>query len=248
MSAMLLDAISRLTDRKVQFIINTSSSEAATGGNEAVRRAGITVVDLTAPGSFMPTDAAATAQLIAHENVLNRLVEARKPSSAWPTSTFLDGLEKSLYFNGEPIRMIPQPATTDGSAIVFFRRSDVIATGDLFLTDAYPRIDLARGGSVQGVIDGLNKVIDLAVPAHMEEGGTMIIPGRGRLCDRSDVVVYRDMVTIVRNRIAALKKRGQTLAQVQAARPTEDYDPLYGAESGDWTTAQFVEGVYSSIR
>ena len=138
-------------------------------------------------------------------------------------------------------------AHTDGDSLVFFRRSDVIATGDLFDTDHYPVIDLARGGSLQGIIDGLNHVIDLAIPAYSEEGGTMIIPGHGRICDEIDVVEYRDMLTIIRDRLRAMIKKGMTLEQIQAARPTMDYDPLYGATSGPWTTDAFVEAAYMSM-
>jgi glyoxylase-like metal-dependent hydrolase (beta-lactamase superfamily II) len=123
----------------------------------------------------------------------------------------------------------------------------VVATGDIFRTDGYPVIDLARGGSVEGVIEGLNRVLDLAVPAHHEEGGTYIVPGHGRICDEFDVLEYRDMVTIVRDRVAAMKKKGMTLEQVQAARPTLDYDSRYGAATGPWTTAMFVEAIYKSV-
>ncbi|HET9359202.1 MAG TPA: hypothetical protein VFO58_05605, partial [Vicinamibacterales bacterium] len=132
-------------------------------------------------------------------------------------------------------------------SIVFFRHSDVVATGDIMRTDSYPVIDLEKGGSVQGVIDGLNLVLDLAVPAHHEEGGTFVVPGHGRICDEFDVLEYRDMVTIVRDRVRAMIAKKMTLEQVTAARPTLDYDARYGAESGGWTTNMFVEAVYKSL-
>jgi glyoxylase-like metal-dependent hydrolase (beta-lactamase superfamily II) len=138
-------------------------------------------------------------------------------------------------------------AHTDGDSIVVFRKSDVVATGDIFRTDSYPVIDLARGGSVQGVLNGLNLVLDIAIPEHHEEGGTMIVPGHGRIADEFDLVEYRDMVTIVRDRIQALIKKGMTLEQVKADRPTRDYDARYGADSGAWTTDQFVEAVFKSL-
>ena len=129
------------------------------------------------------------------------------PSEGWPTETYLDDKDE-VFFNGEAIEMFHAPAAhTDGDSIVFFRRSDVIATGDLFDTDRYPQIDLARGGSLQGIIDGLNKVIDLAIPEYSDEGGTMVIPGHGRICDEIDVVEYRDMLTIVRDRLVAMIKK-----------------------------------------
>jgi glyoxylase-like metal-dependent hydrolase (beta-lactamase superfamily II) len=158
------------------------------------------------------------------------------------------GGKKELFFNGEGIQMVhPRAAHTDGDSMVFFRRSDAIATGDVFLTTGYPVIDLARGGSIQGEIDALNQILDLAIAGPKEEGGTYIIPGHGRLCDEADVAYYRDMVTIIRDRILDLKKKGMTLEQVKAARPTRDYDPRWGAESGPWTTDMFVEAVYRSL-
>ena len=91
-------------------------------------------------------------------------------------------------------------------------------------------------------------MLDLAVPEHHEEGGTFIVPGHGRICDEFDVLEYRDMVTIVRDRIEAMVKKGMTLEQVKAARPTLDYDSHYGATSGPWTTDMFVEAVFKSLK
>jgi cyclase len=177
--------------------------------------------------------------------VLDRM--SQLPVTARPTETFI-GREKEFYFNGEPVFVYHVPtAHTDGDSIVFFRQSDVVATGDILRTDSYPVINLQKGGSVQGVIDGLNLVLDLAVPAHHEEGGTFIVPGHGRICDEFDVLEYRDMVTIVRDRIQAMIKKGMTLEQVKTARPTLDYDSRYGATTGAWTTDMFVEAVYRSL-
>jgi glyoxylase-like metal-dependent hydrolase (beta-lactamase superfamily II) len=183
--------------------------------------------------------------IYAHDNASARM--SQLPASAQPTETFV-GDQKEFYFNREPVFMYHIPAAhTDGDSIVFFRHSDVIATGDIMRTDSYPVIDLQKGGNVQGVIDGLNLVLDLAVPAHHEEGGTYIVPGHGRICDEFDVVEYRDMVTIVRDRIKAMVAKKMTLEQVKAARPTLDYDSRYGATTGAWTTAMFVEAVYRSL-
>jgi hypothetical protein len=124
----------------------------------------------------------------------------------------------------------------------------VIATGDLFTQTSYPIIDLARGGNVEGVIKALNHILELSVSEFRTEGGTMIIPGHGRLSDAADVAYYRDMVTIIRDRVDDMIKKGMTLEQVKAARPTRDYDPRYGAASGFWTTDMFVEAVYKSLR
>ncbi len=108
-------------------------------------------------------------------------------------------------------------------------------------------IDLKNGGGVQGCIDALNRLLDLAVPQRLQEGGTYVIPGHGRVSDEADVLEYRDMLVIVRDRIQDLLKKGMTLDQVKAARPTLDYDPRYGAASGPWTTTMFIEAVYGDL-
>ena len=229
--------------KPVKYLLNTSADADHLGGNERLAQA----LGSLATWTIINTPGASqnAVQIIAHDNVLARA--STLPSTAQPTETFV-GLEKELYFNGEPVLMYHIPAAhTDGDSLVFFRKSDVIATGDIYRTDSYPVIDLARGGSVQGVIDGLNRVLDLAVPAHHEEGGTFIVPGHGRISDEFDVLEYRDMVTIVRDRVLAMKKAGMTLEQVKAARPTADYDPRYGAATGAWTTDMFVEAVYRSV-
>ncbi len=167
------------------------------------------------------------------------------PSSAMPTDGYLD--TKELFFNGEPIQIMHQPAAhTDGDVVVFFRRSDVVAAGDIFVTTTYPVIDIAAGGTITGVIAALNNLIHITIPEEKQEGGTYVIPGHGRLSDEADVVDYRDMVTIVRDRIQNMIKSGMTLDQVKAAKPTRDYDGRYGATSG-WTTDMFVEAVYRTL-
>jgi glyoxylase-like metal-dependent hydrolase (beta-lactamase superfamily II) len=143
--------------------------------------------------------------------------------------------------------LIHQPGHTDGDVLVFFRRSDVVASGDLFLTSTYPVIDAKNGGSAQGVIDGLNRLLDVTIPKDKAEGGTYVIPGHGRLSDEADVVEYRDMLTIVRDRIHDLIRQGKSLADVKAARPTLDYDGRYGATTGPWTTEMFIEAVYRDL-
>lgn len=134
---------------------------------------------------------------------------------------------------------------TDGDSIVFFRGSNVISAGDIFSTTGYPVIDRARGGSIQGEIKALNHLLELTVPEIAQEGGTMVIPGHGRLSDEGDVTEYRDMVTIIRDRVAALIAKGQSLREVQAARVTRDYDGRYSQPG--WTGDMFVEAVYQSL-
>ncbi len=243
----IMAAIQKLSNKPIRCVIDTSADDDHAGGNAAFAKLG-RPVGAGGAGSALFADIAGAeprADVYAHINVLNRLGTA--PADGWPTSTYFND-SKELFFNDEAVQIIHQPAAhTDGDSLVFFRRSDVVSTGDLFDTTGYPRIDVERGGTIQGFIDGLNRILDITIPAQQQEGGTMVIPGHGRLCDEADVVEYRDMVTILRDRIEDMKRKGMTLEQVKAARPTRDYDGRYGATSGAWTTDQFVEAVYRSL-
>jgi glyoxylase-like metal-dependent hydrolase (beta-lactamase superfamily II) len=242
--------------RALRYIINTSAAAEHVGGNDKIAGTGF----FPRGGGFGGAVASVgqRASIIAHENVLNRMSaspgkEAGKgtaaPSTAWPTDTYFDDLHKlPEYFNGEAVIVYNAPAAnSDGDSIVYFRHSEVIAAGDIFSTISYPAIDAARGGSIQGVIDGLNHILDLAVAEYRAQGGTWIIPGRGRLSDTADVASYRNMLTMIRDRVKDLKGKGQTLAQVKAARPTMDFDGRYGSTTGAWTTEMFVEAVYRTL-
>lgn len=252
MSGKVLAAVRQLSDAPIRYIIDTHVHADHTGGNEALAKAGSTIAGGNVLGNI-GASAGDQAQIIAFQTVLDRMAEPSggqpaAPAGAWPTETYTTP-ERKLYFNGEGIVMMHIPAAhTDGDTMVFFRRSDVLSTGDIFVTDGYPVIDLARGGNIQGIIAGLNRIIEIAIPANEQEDGTLVIPGHGRLCDVADVVFYQEMVTIIRDRIEDMIKRGMTLEQVKAARPTRDYDPRYGATSGFWTTDQFVEAVYKSLK
>lgn len=248
-SGAVLAAIRQINNKPIRYILDTRYADDHTGGNDNLRKAGVTITGANVAGNL--TDATQGAAIFAHDNVLAHMSapsgqQSPSPTGAWPTQTYI-GNEKELYFNGEPIQMIHAEGNSDGDSIVFFRRSDVVSTGDLFNTTGYPEIDLAKGGSLQGIIEGLNVILHLTIPAHEEEGGTLVIPGHGRLCDEADVVEYRDMVVIVRDRIRAMLKKGMSLEQVKAARPTYEYDPRYGSKTGPWTTDQFVEAAYKSL-
>jgi glyoxylase-like metal-dependent hydrolase (beta-lactamase superfamily II) len=251
LSEKVLAAVRKLSDKPLRYIINTDLHPEHTGGNEALARFGGAEDERNirnTPGDLEGQ----IVKILAHDNVLQRMVnpppgQPEIPFISQPGDTYFGG-SKDLYFNGESIQLLHQPAAhTDGDTMVYFRRSDVISAGDIFVTTGYPVIDLAKGGSVQGVIAGLNRILDLAIPAHHEEGGTYVIPGHGRICDEFDVLEYRDMITIIRDRILAMIKKGMTLEQVKATRPSRDYDPQYGATSGAWTTDMFVEAAYKSL-
>jgi len=242
----LLAEIAKLSSKPIRHIINTSADAEHTGGNEAVSRAGtyVRLID-----TFDPRGQRSEAGIVAHVNVLARMSSstgAEAPAAAWPSDTYFTE-EWALFVNGEALQLIHVPdAHSDGDTIVFFRRSDVISTGDIYSTSRYPRFDAQQGGSVAGVIEGLNRILDIAIPGENQEGGTVVIPGHGRLSDETEVANYRDMVTIVRDRVAAMIRGGMTLPQVQAARPTSDYDGIYDEPSG-WTAAMFVAAVYRDL-
>jgi glyoxylase-like metal-dependent hydrolase (beta-lactamase superfamily II) len=247
-SDVLLDAIRQLSSKPIRYVINTHWHPDHVGSNELIAKSGSTIAGGNVSGAI--ADAGEGATVIAHENVLTRMSGQTPPPAfeAWPTVTLFMP-QKDIYFNGEPIEILHQPAAhTDGDSLVFFRRSDVISTGDVFTTTGYPVIRPGDGGGIDGVIAALNRVIEITVPKEKQEGGTLVIPGHGRLSDEADVVEYRDMVTIIRDRIKSMVDMGMTLRQVQAAEPTADYDGRYGATTGLWTTEQFVAAAYDSLQ
>src|SRR6185436_6360658 len=192
------------------------------------------------------------ARVYAHENTFSRMANPRDGSAPvatglLPTDAF-GAPKKTMFVTGEPVEFIHQPAAhTDGDLIVFFRKSDVVAAGDIFMLNGYPAIDTTRGGTFQGVIDALNRIIDITIPEFNAMGGTRVIPGHGRIGNEIDVVEYRDMLTIIRDRIQLIAEEGGTLQEVKAARVTLDYDGVYGVSSGSWTTDRFVETAFKEL-
>jgi cyclase len=248
-------AIQKVTAKPIRYIINTSADPDHVGGNAVVAKAGQTLFTGSGGAGLAANFLGGGASILAVEEVLTRMSgPTGRPSpfavEAWPTETF-NLPRKYMYLNGEGIEIFHEAAAhTDGDAIVFFRRSDVVVAGDVFDTRRFPVIDIAKGGSIQGEIAALQKLVDTAIPSVpivSREEGTLIIPGHGRICDQLDVVDYRDMVTIIRDRIRDLMKQGLTLEQIKAASPARGYIRRYGSDTGSWTTNDFVEAIYRSM-
>ena len=226
--------------KPIRWILQTTADPEHTGGTAKLSLAGKTYNGGEAGrliGDITP------ATVVGHENVLKRMTQTKFPEASWPTETYyIPTYKMSQYINGEGIQMYYMPSAIDDTdSIVYFRYSDVISAGDIYTPGRYPMIDTAKGGTVQGEIDALNKIIEVAFPEYRHQGGTMIVPGHGRLGDTADVAIYRNMVVVIRDRILDLKKQGKTLAQVKAAKMTLDYDGIYGNPD------TFIDAVYQTV-
>jgi glyoxylase-like metal-dependent hydrolase (beta-lactamase superfamily II) len=234
--------------KPVRYLANTTISPEHTGGNVKIAEAGKTFTGGNVVGDLASGLANDDAAILSTEKALLRLVDAKMPGNGQPTETYVKGIMKlSHFFNGEGIELIHMPdATTDGDSIVVFRGSDVISTGDIFDMTNFPFIDIAKGGSIQGVLAALNKLVEMSEAEFRSEGGTMLIPGHGRVCDLADLAYYRDMVTIIRDRVQWMMKKDMSLAQIKAAKPTEDWDGRFGKNPA-WTQDMFVEAIYKGL-
>ena len=242
----VLAAVKAVSSLPIRLIINTSADADHVGGNEVLAESGVAIN----PDGFSDDE---QATVLAHEKVLTRMSanETTFPVGMWPTETYT-ARHRSMYVNDDAVQVLRQTgAHSDGDSIVHFRRADVIATGDVIDLRQFPVIDPARGGTIQGELAALNRLLELTVPAMplvLKPGRTLLVPGHGRISDYSELVEYRDMVTVIRDIIQEQINKGMTLQQVKAANPTRGYRARYGRDTGPWTTEMFVEAVYNGLK
>ena len=225
----ILAAIAALTDRPVRFVLNTHWHFDHTGGNENMGKVG--------------------ALLVAHENVRRRMStrqfieflnreELASPPGALPIVTFSDAV--TFHINGDDVTAFHLPAAhTDGDAAVYFRRANVVHLGDVYVRYGYPFIDLSSGGSLSGMVRGVDHVLSLI------NDSTKVIPGHGATGDRTALRAYRDMLATVRDRVHRQVKSGASLEQVLASKPTAAFDAAWGG--GFIKPDDFVRFAYADV-
>ena len=247
MAPKVLAAVRKLSDKPLRTIINTTLMDSHTGANGLLVKEG-RQIDNTGPGlGGRPNEAVliASSRLPA---IMTEIGRAKISVDRWPPSTY-PGKSKDFTSNDEPVIVLRVPAgVTDGDSMVWFRKSDVIATGEIMNMASFPFIDVEHGGTINGILDGLNTVLEITVPKHNQEGGMMVIPGYGRIGDEHDVLEYRDMLTIIRDRVQNAIKKGMTLQQVKALKPavTYEYELRYNRDPA-WTAEMFVEAIYKNL-
>jgi glyoxylase-like metal-dependent hydrolase (beta-lactamase superfamily II) len=230
MSAKLRAALALVSDKPARFLINTHFHFDHTGGNPALGRTGTVIV--------------------AQDNVRKRLMTRQvislgtdivieaSPPEGWPGITFENGL--NFHVNGDDIAVIHvENAHTDSDAFVFFKKANVLHTGDLMMSIGYPFVDAGNGGTLAGIIAGHEKALALC------NDQTRVIPGHGPLVTRSELQTYHDMLVVIRQRIADLVKKGRTLEQVQASQPTKEFDERWG--KGFITPQVFVQRAFMEL-
>ena len=240
----VIEAIAGITDRPIRYIINTSMAPQHVGGNEALAS--------LPGGSTSGAERGAMVSVIAQENVFIKMSrpgpdgEAPYPVGAWPSDGYY-APRRGMIFNGEGIDIIHMPnAHSDGDSAVYFRGSNVLVTGDIFTTTNLPLVNYTEGGSYAGTLAALNQMLDIAIADDLMEGGTYIVPGHGYVADEADLVEYRDMVYIVRDRLRQMiVADGLTLAQVRTARPVLGWEGRYGRP--EWTVDMFLDAVYDEF-
>jgi glyoxylase-like metal-dependent hydrolase (beta-lactamase superfamily II) len=209
----ILAAIRQLNEGEIRFVINTHVHGDHTGGNENLGKLGILI--------------------LARDEVRVRLA-AQSPAAALPVLTYSDAI--TIHLNGEEVYAFPvPPAHTDGDTFIHFVDSDVIHTGDVFRTTAFPVIDTNNGGTLDGSIQALGLLIGTAGP------DTLILPGHGEVSTRMDVMGFRDMILDVRDQVAPMVERGMSYKEVAAANPTVAYNDRYGNPD------RFLRAVYTEL-
>jgi glyoxylase-like metal-dependent hydrolase (beta-lactamase superfamily II) len=246
MSGKVLTALRKLSNKTLRTIINTTLMDAHTGANGVLIKEGR--LNQAGPGlGARPNE----ADLIGHSKLLALMTSIGRekiPVERWPPSVF-SGKQKDLSSNDEPVVILAVPnAVTAGDSMVWFRKSDVLVSGEIFNQASFPYIDVAHGGTINGILEGLNVMLEITVPKQNQERGTMVIPGYGRIGDEHDVLEYRDMLTIIRDRVQAAIKKGMTLAQLKAMKPsaTYEYEPRFNRDPA-WTADMFVEAIYKNL-